>query len=177
MSANGGYENAPATRLHCAVCRRPLVDAASVDTGIGPECRKKHGYNIVVDENARREANQLVYQIALEGTEMGHAIGLAQAASRLNELGFEVLSKVLLERACPVRIKEDNGMLSVKSPYSEHATQLFRSVYGRRWDKENKVNTFPVAAKPRLFWALCQAYDGMVALGPKGPFELKAVRS
>lgn len=41
------YENAPATRMiavYCACCSRPLVDSVSVEAGVGPECRKKHGY-------------------------------------------------------------------------------------------------------------------------------------
>jgi hypothetical protein len=41
------YENAPATQMlatFCACCARPLLDAVSVETGVGPECRKKHGY-------------------------------------------------------------------------------------------------------------------------------------
>ncbi len=41
------YENAPATRMlatHCACCSRALVDSVSVETGVGPECRKIHGY-------------------------------------------------------------------------------------------------------------------------------------
>lgn len=42
------YENAPATKLlatHCACCARPLVDSVSVEAGMGPTCRKVHGYN------------------------------------------------------------------------------------------------------------------------------------
>jgi hypothetical protein len=41
------YENAPATKMlavYCACCSRPLVDAVSVETGIGPDCRKQHAY-------------------------------------------------------------------------------------------------------------------------------------
>jgi hypothetical protein len=41
------YENAPATKLlatHCACCSRVLLDAVSVETGVGPTCRKAHGY-------------------------------------------------------------------------------------------------------------------------------------
>lgn len=41
------YENAPATQMvatKCACCAKPLVDAVSVETGVGPDCRKKHGY-------------------------------------------------------------------------------------------------------------------------------------
>ena len=42
------YENAPATRMlatHCAACGRPLVDATSVETGMGPVCRERYGYD------------------------------------------------------------------------------------------------------------------------------------
>jgi hypothetical protein len=42
------YVNAPATKMlasHCAVCGRPLCDATSVELGIGPICRGKHGYD------------------------------------------------------------------------------------------------------------------------------------
>lgn len=42
------YVNAPATKMlatNCACCGRPLVDAHSVETGVGPDCRKMHGYD------------------------------------------------------------------------------------------------------------------------------------
>jgi hypothetical protein len=42
------YENAPATEMlatHCAICSRPLLDAVSVEIGIGPVCRQRHGYD------------------------------------------------------------------------------------------------------------------------------------
>jgi len=41
------YESAPATILiatHCAICARPLVDADSVERGVGPDCADKYGY-------------------------------------------------------------------------------------------------------------------------------------
>lgn len=41
------YESAPATKMlatHCACCARPLVDAVSVEAGVGPECRRRHGF-------------------------------------------------------------------------------------------------------------------------------------
>lgn len=44
------YENAPATKFvatHCACCGRALVDALSVQTGIGPDCRGMHGFDDV----------------------------------------------------------------------------------------------------------------------------------
>ena len=51
------YENAPATQMiasHCCVCNRPLVDSVSVELGIGPDCRKKHGYNVEATEENRK---------------------------------------------------------------------------------------------------------------------------
>ena len=41
------YENAPATKMlatYCACCARPLLDAESVEVGMGPVCRKTHGF-------------------------------------------------------------------------------------------------------------------------------------
>ncbi len=41
------YENSPACKLiatTCCCCGHPLVDAVSVEAGIGPDCRKKWGY-------------------------------------------------------------------------------------------------------------------------------------
>jgi len=41
------YVNSPACELvetNCCCCGRPLVDAVSVETGVGPDCRAKYGY-------------------------------------------------------------------------------------------------------------------------------------
>lgn len=167
----GGYENAPATRMlatQCACCRRPLVDAVSVDTGVGPECRKKYGFNQEASPEARAEANQIVYRIALEGG----GLEVAKACARLRELGFDKLAAVVEKRACPIRIEEQGNCYAVASPYSERFVELSRRIAGRRWHKEQKVTTFPVAYKRALFDALVQAYRGLVAMGPKGPFVL-----
>lgn len=63
------YTNAPACTMlatQCCVCNRPLLDAISVEMGIGPECRKKYmGKGEGLSEEARKEANQIVYQLAL----------------------------------------------------------------------------------------------------------------
>ena len=103
------YENAPATRLlatHCACCARPLVDAKSVETGMCPVCRKKHGFNIDCSESIRLQANKIVYQIALlrSQCEQGQAtwvqvgVECLQGAATLSTLGFTVLSAILTER-------------------------------------------------------------------------------
>lgn len=41
------YENAPSTKMlatHCCACGRALRDAVSVEAGMGPDCRERHGY-------------------------------------------------------------------------------------------------------------------------------------
>lgn len=63
------YANAPACRIlatHCCVCSRPLLDSVSVEMGIGPDCRKRlMGKDQGHSEEARTEANRIVYALAL----------------------------------------------------------------------------------------------------------------
>jgi hypothetical protein len=191
VSTGGGYENAPATKLlatHCACCGIPLVDSVSVDVGVGPVCRKKHGFTKKVSEEVRREANQLVYQIALANSEgQGNAprarrMDIARACTRLRELGFDKLAGIIEKRICPVRITVAGNALVVASPYSEEATDAFRRVPGRHWHGRGcscgrdlgaeKVNAFPLASRPALWAALQRAFRGQVAIGPKGPFVI-----
>lgn len=165
------YENAPATRLvatHCAVCARPLVDAPSVESGIGPVCREKYGLNVDMAEDVRREANRLVYQIAAHQK----GISVAQAVGRLRELGLEKLASRIAERAADIVIEEDGEDLVVRAPYLPEAIPAFRGIRGRRWDKEAKANRVPARARRELWLLLQRFYSGSVGVGPKGGFEV-----
>lgn len=167
------YTAAPAVELlatNCAVCARPLLDSVSVETGIGPECRKKHGFNLEVAPEVRAEANKLVHLIA---TKQG-GLEVLQAAARLRELGFEKLADKVSAKRAEIVITEDDAGVVVKAPYSDAATEGFRSVPGRRWDKDAKVNRFPVTAKRALLAVLTAHYPGALAIGPKGPFQIAA---
>jgi len=172
MSETGGYENAPATRMlatSCAVCGRPLVDSISVETGIGPECRKKHGYAVDVSEDARTEGNAIVYAIAA-GAHTGPA--LAGALARLRAIGFDRLADTIARRRGEIEItaSDDGARLIVRAPYCERAAGAWRAIPGRRWDPEAKANTVPVTSRGAL-WALLRAFwPGSLALGPRGPF-------
>ena len=56
------YESAPATKLVatlCACCGKNLLDAESVEAGMGPVCRKKHGYVTAQMEPDWREVLRL----------------------------------------------------------------------------------------------------------------------
>lgn len=92
------YENAPATKLlatHCACCGRSLVDAVSVEHGIGPDCRERYGVDVVVDEAARKEANEIVFRLARRGLSRKDAQPLFD---RLAALGFAVLADRVAKR-------------------------------------------------------------------------------
>lgn len=168
------YENAPATKMlasHCAVCARPLVDAVSVETGIGPDCRKKYGFNKEVDAETRAAANALVYEVAREQT----GAKAAQAADLLGALGFHNLAERILERVCEIRITVVGESLKVETPYNEVAVQAFRNIPGRRWDPTAKVNFVPVKSKAALWAFLKKFYNGASGIGPKGIFTVGAV--
>ncbi len=82
------YHDAPATKLMkvtCAICGEALLDAKSVEYGMGPHCRSKHGFlgknAPQVSEEDRKKANRLVYSIAsgLTGVWLIDAIRAARA--------------------------------------------------------------------------------------------------
>jgi hypothetical protein len=149
------------------------VDAKSVECGVGPVCRKAHGFDIECSEEARAEANELVYSIAAE-RDGAHVV---EACKRLFELGFTNLVAAILKRIATVQVAvtPDNhphgaGRLAVKTPYSVEAVDAMRTIPGRRWDKDAKVNTFPTTSKAALWDFFQKFYPGMTGVGPKGPF-------
>ncbi len=197
------YENAPATKMlatHCAVCARPLVDAVSVELGIGPDCRKKYG----ADESTgtpdydgarallagvelgskvaqgtldgswggapRDAANVLVHRIALEQTGRS-AVACVNA---LHALGFQTLARRIAHRIAQVRIQDNVGpgpnMFAVQTPYSPEVVAAFAKIPGRKWDATSRINIFPPEAKPAVWAALRELFHGSSLLGPKGLF-------
>lgn len=170
-----GYENAIQTKMlatHCAVCGRALVDSKSVECGIGPDCREKHGYNIDVSEAARTAANIVVYQIALNRHEPELCM---EHCNTLRTLGFTHLAHVVLSRIAAVVIEEKDGLLFVKTEYNEAAVSAMRTVPGRRWNKDTKTNTFPVTSKRALLAYLSNWYAGKIGVGGKGGFVIPAL--
>lgn len=210
------YTAAPATILlatQCACCARPLLDAVSVETGVGPDCRKKHGFTQAQTEpnwtdvlyatdgiisvleifgekvslgtlngeavdaawrlggiETRRVANVIVHRIAAEQD----SAGVPDLINAVRALGFTKLADRIATRVAPVRIELQGNELVVTAPYSEKGTAAFRRVPGRRWDRDAKVNRFPMSAKRDLFDALRDAFPGLVAAGPKGLFTISA---
>ncbi len=172
-----GYENAPATRMlatHCGACGRPLVDAKSVEVGMGPDCRAKYGYGADVPEGVRQEANAIVYQIALRQSEP--SLELCQLAARIKEIGLPKLAARVLERICRVRIevlaRGVGWVLSLAAPYSPAFVEDSRRISGRHWRKETKTTEFRIDQRAQLNAALQRHFRGALAMGPKGPFVI-----
>jgi hypothetical protein len=169
------YEFAPATTLlasHCAACGRPLVDAQSVETGMGPECRSKYGVPDSIDEAARVEANALVYAIAIEQT----GANVALMVATLRGLGCEVIADRITKRIAPlytaVMADDGAGYFTVKASYDVAMAAGLGVIPGRRWVKETKLNRFPVSAKREVFDALRHAFPGGRCMGARGEFTL-----
>ena len=169
------YENAPATKMlatHCLVCGRPLLDAQSVETGIGPICRKKFVTEELPDGN-RQAANKLIYRIAaLLSDKMTTAEVVGPELKQLRELGFVTVANKVEERLCVVDIKTtDNGYL-VKAPFSEEAIPSWRFI--GTWKREEKRWLVPkhkrIGLKPLLrkhYANLVGRADGTLFTVPK----------
>lgn len=197
MSAaqSSGYEDAPATRMlavFCACCARPLVDSVSVEAGVGPECRKKHGYTEAQqaadwasvagalgptslpwtwtrdEEGAHEAANKIVHRIACE-QQGGDVVAYTNA---LRHLGYVRLADRIAARLARVQIDLEGDSYVVRAPYSEQATYAFRRIAGRRWNPELKANTFPRAQRVALWGTLMALFPGETARGPNGLFTI-----
>ena len=74
-------------------CSRPLLDAASVEAGMGPHCRKKrrkkHGYYAEVSEESRAQANKIIHSI----DKLVQALIKARATVQIEVLGDTLVRK------------------------------------------------------------------------------------
>ncbi len=179
------YENAPATKMlatACACCSKPLVDAKSVETGVGPECRKKHGFDkpdVLIDiaaaceiaaalpaeigveimknaSSTREMANRIVYRIAAE--QEGPLVPSLTTA--LRGIGFEKLAAHIIKRitVLSIAIDEPNTAIALTAPYNPAFLTASAKIPGRRWDAVTKTTRFPRALMNEVLTALCAVY-------------------
>jgi hypothetical protein len=169
------YESAPATILlatTCAACGKSLVDADSVETGIGPDCRKRHGYGkpdldarwggvalaltaaglegLVNEGDARATANHIVHRIACDTLPTESRL---RAVLALSELGYVRLA-AKCARAKSVSVEVEGEDFVVKAPFNPAFNDACRGVPGARWDRDRKVRTVPVTSKAALWQAI-----------------------
>lgn len=139
------YTAAPATSLiatACACCSRALLDAPSVERGIGPYCAKKHGYGdaqtapawdiaqaeiaravalapevpaLASLDDARRSANALVHRIAADP----QSVAMPHLLAAVSALGYSRLAAAIAEHLCPVTVRietsADGRILTVRA--------------------------------------------------------------
>lgn len=186
-----GYENSPAVAMiatRCALCGRPLLDAESVECGMGPTCRARHGASDQFRSPNFFEADTIAYHLpgalrdrAHELTLFGLARDLANwAVSRIAALhgssgaeevidrlvlivaaaGFVRLAGVLADRHSRqvVRVTAEGAELVVAAPYNERFVEATRHWRGRRWDPEAKVLRLPVASRAALWDSLQKSF-------------------
>lgn len=178
----------------CACCSRPLVDADSVEAGIGPECRKRHGFGVPVAEpdwgraidilggipgdqvppgvydgidaiDPHAICNALVHAIAVN--QMGDHC--ARMALVIDALGYARLAERIIKRLGTVHVTPfKDRFYSVSAPYQDEFVSLIKGVPGRRWDGKLKVNIVPQTQARTLADILRRCYPGYVCVSDKG---------
>ena len=185
-SRGSGWTAAPAVALvatACCVCGRPLLDAESLASGIGPVCADKTEFGRPgLDPEVRAEVNRLVYQLAALQKQPGAVTHLR----RLVELGFAVLADRVaarLEELVEVRVELVNGVgvvLSEMPRLDDERFEMWRQAKrqipgwtfrhvekmgGRRDVVPNRVESIQA-----LYRALTLVVPGKVGKSPKGLF-------
>lgn len=175
------YENAASTKMlasHCAFCARPLRDAQSVESGVGPICRRRYMVADRVDEQARKEGNKLIHTIAKHQ----NGPGVEKALERLSELGFTNVVKRIRKRikkhsVQKVELFYRSGRLHLRVPFmGRDRFRLYlnavKAIKGRRFDKQEKTWTFPPEQRASVWGVLQRFFSGQSAIGPKGEFVI-----
>lgn len=163
-----GYEDAPATKMlatQCAVCRRPLLDAKSVEIGMGPDCRKQYQFDREIPPQDREDANKIIHKLALQE----FPEDLPEMLAQLLLMSFTNLFFILVKRKAAVRIIQVEDTYSIKSAYQADFIQELKKL-GGRWHKEGKEWWVPTGKKAGLWEAIKKCFPGRLAFGPKGCF-------
>ncbi len=181
------YENASATKLlatHCVACGRVLVDSKSVEVGMGPDCRERHGYEDEGTDETRAEMNRRIHALALwRSSKKQLSFGqkpptVDEAAEHLKavrEAGFVRLATILEDRLCDVVIKRVSAsVLALHTNYDGQLVDALRKMH-LRYDSHTKSWLFMDEKKDRndLFRVLCSRLHGKLGIGPKGLFVMR----
>jgi hypothetical protein len=186
-----GYEDSTACKVlatHCCCCGKPLVDAVSIQRGVGPVCAKKYGYDLDVPAHVRDRANQIIYRLALDVSQDAVTLESLKLAEELAELGFDKIAHIFstkLGAGVVIELREDDetgeSRYFVKTPFSKafNAASWTPGRKGMKIPVEGKKKpewwwTFPTTkpARRALFKALLETFPGLLALGPEGAFEI-----
>lgn len=191
------YEQAPAVELvatTCCVCGRPLLDAPSLKSGIGPICAEKTGYGREdLPADVRDEVNRLVYELAKYGKDKRAIVRLM----RLRELGFDQLVARVEERlqelveirtfpipsSVPPRVYVEFPEAQTDDRFNA-VKMAIREIHGRRWEtillvsgKRERRWTFPRTKESFVAFKgmLTRLFPGCVVQGLKGLYVVQPI--
>jgi hypothetical protein len=182
MSDNG-YENSPACKMlasQCAICGRPLVDAVSIQRGMGAECYDHiEGDFVNVPDAVRKQANELVFKAAI-AAQNGEISTVQGYAEQIRALGLDKLANKVgkrfrnADRYTEIVLSVEGGDYRVETPFRRGAKKEFidawRKIPGRRF--RNNANYVPLVQKQALWKLLRRFFGGKFAKGPKGLFRI-----
>lgn len=176
--------------VFCGACGLPLQDAVSVETGIGPICRRKHGYESAQGDANWKLAKRLLGPVAcLEMSEVGesadwaHAVAnrichrvavfqdgpdVARMVEGLAALGFRRMAARMAERLGAVTVEAEGDELVVRMTFGQSQRCELRSVPGRQWDRTAHVNRVPASSRRELWAVLRAGLPGSLVSGPGG---------
>lgn len=187
---------------HCCVCSMGLLDAKSVEFGMGPTCRKRYGNpQIETTEEMLRvaighmAASGLPAQVLTEAVRHKHDARkvcnlLVRWASAhytdkkvvlsctpiIRALGYLHLADRLEDDRTSHKVKTVGGVIEVTTPYEPIIVSAFRQVQGGCPVRDGKGRfrcwTFPVAQRPTVLAILGTYYGGQEAVGDEGVFVI-----
>lgn len=196
------FENSAACKMlatRCACCGSKLVDATSVEFGIGPHCRKAHGYqdaypldDEMVDsvkeilanhpvmsdklvaalsgESTRRAANLLVHFIAMNQKKSC----VFAPMKALEVMGYKVLADRIAKKVKPLKVDLVEGRYEIMTPgYVAGWVDRVKGIKGRKYNADRKSWSVPADSKRELWTALIDTFPGYMAVGPKGVFVVE----
>jgi hypothetical protein len=172
------YESSIQCRMlatNCCVCGKALVDATSVQLGIGPDCRNH--INQGISEETRKTCNVLTHEAAIAAQD-GNIVRVRRAAELIRSLGLDVLADKILarfknaERLAKVRITEENGTLVIRTPWKNLRgfSDAWRAIPGRTY--RNGRNVVPSSSKREVWELLKRYFPGVYGVGPQGAFKI-----
>ena len=178
------YQDSRACKMlatQCVICGRPLVDAISVERGIGPECYDKcrNGDNAGISPDVQKIANEHVFNAAL-ACQAGEVSRVLEYAELIRQLGLDKLADKVArrfrnaDRNTEILITVEDGMLRVDTPFRRGDKEAFiaawRAIPGRRF--KNGSNYIPPEQKKALWTLLRDFFGGKFGKGPKGVFRI-----
>ena len=133
------------TLTTCALCSRALNDAASVQIGVGPDCRKKIDYD-KVPEALRTRVNELLAQISLHVEDQQACLVYAD---QIRELGLDNIAQAIVRRFCEVRLALCESSILLFAPFRSDVNAAYKRE-GGRWCQMSRAWRFDKAAEARV---------------------------